>query len=432
MKNYLHPDVTEWQHDRFGMFIHWGVYSMIAKQEWCMHREKMSMKDYQFLIDNFDPDLFDPTEWAKAAKKAGMKYVIFTTKHHDGFCMWDSAYTDYKITNTPYKKDILRQVVDAFRAEGIKIGLYYSISDWTQPDFLITEGSNHAALERCSPEEIEQMNDGRDMSRYCEYMRNQVTELLTDFGEIIEFWFDVSGLICPELCESEEMLKLIRKLQPNIILNNRLKLPGSEDILTPENYLRDADCYDEEGNSVPWEGCHTLSAAWCYNKDELSYSKTAFRCLEMLITQTSLNGNTLLNIGPTSRGYICKEEQEKLDFIAHWMKYNSRAIYGCGAAPKDLPAPPNDCRYTYNKKLNRLYIHLMRWPSIAQFALHGLGGRIKYAQTLHDGAMVEIIKVPDSVTNENLNPRFPKGAACLRLMSEPEDMPIPVIECFLQ
>jgi alpha-L-fucosidase len=211
-----------------------------------------------------------------------------------------------------------------------------------------------------------------------------------------------------------------------------LNLEGSEDILTPENYLRDADCLDDNGDSIPWEGCHTLSASWCYNKDELSYSKSAFRCLEMLITQTSLNGNTLLNIGPTSRGYICREEIEKLEYIAQWMKFNSRSIYECGAAPKDFPPPPQDCRYTYNKKLNRLYIHFMRWPTIAQVALHGLGGRIKYAQTLHDGAMVDIIKTPENITNENLNPRFPEGAACLRLMSESAEAAITVIECFLE
>lgn len=432
MKDYTHPDLSQWQDERFGMFIHWGIYSMVAKNEWCMMREKMTMESYQFLIDHFDPDLFEPREWARLAKSAGMKYVIFTTKHHDGFCMWDSQYTEYKITNTPFKRDALREIVEAFRDEGLRIGLYYSISDWTHPDFLITEGSNHAAYQLHPKEEAEKLNEGRDMSRYSQYMRNQVTELLTQFGEIIEFWFDVSGKISPVLCESEAMLDLIRSLQPNIILNNRLALPGSEDILTPENYLRDSDCIDSAGQHRAWEGCHTLSASWCYNRDELSYSKSPIRCLEILITQTSLNGNTLLNIGPTSRGYVCKEEREKLELISHWMKYNARSIYGCGAAPADLPPPPKDCRYTYNNKLNRLYLHILRWPSISQLPLHGLADRIQYAQTLHDGAQVEIIRTPPAVSNENLNPRYAEGAAHLRLMSEPDDMPVPVIECFLK
>ncbi|MEX1117185.1 MAG: alpha-L-fucosidase [Terrimicrobiaceae bacterium] len=423
--------ITSWQQDRFGLFIHWGVYSMVAKNEWCMFREKMSELEYQLLIDRFAPDLFDPREWAATARKAGMKYVIFTTKHHDGFCMWDSSHTNYKITNTPYGRDVLREVVDAFRAEGIKIGLYYSISDWTHPDFLITEGSNHVACEMRSAAEIAALSEGRVMATYCRYMRDQVTELLTQFGEIIELWFDVSGEICPELCESQKMLDLVRSLQPNIILNNRLNLPGSEDILTPENYLRDADCFDKEGQSFPWEGCQTLSAAWCYNRDELSYSKSAARCLEILIAQTSLNGNTLLNIGPTSRGSICPEEQAKLDFIAQWMKFNSRSIYGCGAAPSEIPAPPQNCYYTYNKTTNRLYVHLLAWPCISHLALRGLAGKIVYAQTLHDGARVEILKEAEKVSNENLNPRFSLDAACLRLMSEPEGMPVPVIECFL-
>ncbi|MFZ4779245.1 MAG: alpha-L-fucosidase [Terrimicrobiaceae bacterium] len=417
-----------WQKDRLGMFIHWGIYSMVGINEWCRLRERISEEDYQFLIDHFDPDLFDPAEWARAAKKAGMKYVVFTTKHHDGFCMWDSKFTDYKVTNSPCRRDLLKEIVAAFRAEGIKIGLYYSINDWHHPDYLITEGSNHA-LDHLPAEEIAKLNEGSDMKRYARYMRDQVRELLTEFGEIVEFWFDVSGKICPVACESAEMLKLIRSLQPDVILNNRLSIPNSHDILTPEGYVRDSDCVDEKGNSVPWEGCHCLTAAWGYNRDEKSYFKTPFRCLEILITQTSMNGNTLMNIGPTSRGYICDREVEILEYFAHWMKHNSRSIYGCGAAPKELPQPPADCRYTYNSELNRLYVHLMRWPT-GTLVLHGLAGKVKYAQLLCDGTRMTLVQ-GENWSNENLNPRIPADAIGLRLMTAPENMPIPVIECFL-
>lgn len=426
-----HNNMKRFQHDRLGMFIHWGIYSMVAKNEWCMMREKMSIKEYQVLIDNFYPDMFDPAEWAAIARKAGMKYMVFTAKHHDGFCMWDTAYTDYKITNTAFKRDILKEVIEAFRKEGIKIGLYYSISDWTHPDFLITKGSNHPAYELHPKEEAEKLNEGREMPRYCQYMRNQLTELLTQFGEITELWFDVSGIIDPVLCESQKTLELIRSLQPDIILNNRLNIPGSQDIVTPENYLREEDCVDAQGYSIPWEGCHTLGAAWGYNRDELSYSKGPLRCLEIIITQTSMNGNTLLNIGPTSRGYICNEEMKNLEFISHWMKYNARAIYGCGAAPKEFPRAPQFCRYTYNQQLNRLYIHVFHWPTQGMLALKGLKNRVKYAQTLHDGARVEIYKSQEQASNENLNPRYPPDSEILRVMSAPENMPIPVIECIL-
>ncbi len=429
MGNYLHGDLAQFQKDRFGMFIHWGVYSMYGINEWCRLRERISEEDYQFLIDNFNPDLFNPAEWARAAKNAGMKYVVFTTKHHDGFCMWDTKFTDYKVTNSPCRRDVLKEVVAAFRAEGIRIGLYYSISDWHHPDFLITADGNHA-LDNLPPAEIAKLNEGRDMRRYAKYMRDQVRELLTEFGEIVEFWFDVSGKICPVACESEEMLKLIRSLQPHLILNNRLALPDSHDILTPEGYVRDSDCVDKDGNSVPWEGCLCLGAAWGYNRDEKSYFMTPFRFLEILITHTSMNGNTLLNVGPTSRGYICQHEMEKLEYFAHWMKYHSRSIYGCGAAPKEFPPPPRDCRYTFNKGLNRLYVHLMRWPT-GNLVLHGLAGKVKYAQLLHDGSRMQMTQ-PEKCTNENLNPRIPSDAVGLRLMTAPENMPIPVIEIFLK
>ena len=428
MDNHMHGDLSQFQKDRFGLFIHWGVYSMYGINEWCRRWERISEEDYQFLIDNFNPDLFNPSEWARAAKNAGMKYVVFTTKHHDGFCMWDTKFTDYKVTNSHCRRDLLKEIVAAFRAEGLRIGLYYSITDWHHPDFLISEGGNHA-LDNLPPAEIAKLNKGRDMRRYAKYMRDQVRELLTQFGEIVEFWFDVSGKICPGECESEKMLKLVRSLQPHVILNNRLALPESHDILTPEGYVRDSDCVDKDGNSVPWEGCHCMTAAWGYNRDEKSYFKTPFRCLEILITQTSMNGNTLMNIGPTSRGYVCDREMEILEYYAHWMKFNSRSICGCGAAPKELH-PPMDCRYTYNKKLNRLYIHLMRWPT-GTLVLHGLAEQVKYAQLLCDGTRMQIIKA-DKSDSENTNPRIPPDSVGLRLMSAPENMPIPVIEVFLK
>ena len=326
----LHDNLAQFQQDRFGMFIHWGIYSMVGINEWARLRERISEEDYQFLIDNFDADLFNPTEWARAAKKAGMKHVVFTTKHHDGFCMWDTKFTDYKVTNSPARRDVLKEIVAAFRAEGIRIGLYYSISDWHHPDYLITKDGNHA-LDHLPDEEIAKLNEGRDMRRYAQYMRDQVRELLTEFGEIVEFWFDVSGKICPIECESQEMLEMIRSLQPNVILNNRLAIPGSEDILTPEGYVRDSDCVDKDGNSIPWEGCHCMTAAWGYNRDEKSYFKTPFRCLEILITQTSMNGNTLMNIGPAVATFA----------TARW-RFSITTPIGCDTtrAPSTDAAPP--------------------------------------------------------------------------------------------
>ena len=163
-----------WTDARFGMFIHWGLYAQPARHEWVKNREKITDEDYQVYFELFDPDLYDPTEWAKAAKKAGMKYFVVTSKHHEGFCLWDSKYTDYKATNTPYGKDLLKPMVDAFRAEGLKVGFYYSLIDWHHPEFTV---------DRIHPmrahQEERQKNTERDMEKYADYIYNQVEELLT-------------------------------------------------------------------------------------------------------------------------------------------------------------------------------------------------------------------------------------------------------------
>ncbi|TCL77349.1 alpha-L-fucosidase-like protein [Curtobacterium sp. PhB128] len=166
-------------HDRFGMFIHWGLYALPARHEWVKNRERITDADYQKYFDHFDPDLFDAADWARRAREAGMKYVVLTTKHHEGFCLWDSKLTDYKSTNTPFGRDIVREFVDAVRAEGLRVGFYHSLIDWHHPDF--TVDGVHPRRDD-SPEEIEAFNQGRDMSRYREYLHGQVEELLTDYG----------------------------------------------------------------------------------------------------------------------------------------------------------------------------------------------------------------------------------------------------------
>ena len=173
---------TRWfVHDRFGMFIHWGLYSLPARHEWVRHAERIPNEAYEIYFEMFNPDLFDPKAWAKAAREAGMKYFVITTKHHEGFCLWDTKYTDYKVTNTPVGRDLLREIVDAFRGEGLKVGFYYSLLDWHHPDFTI---DRIHPLRDLPPEEIAKLNSTRDMKRYAQYMRDQVTELLTNYGKV--------------------------------------------------------------------------------------------------------------------------------------------------------------------------------------------------------------------------------------------------------
>ena len=182
------PGDTSWfVADRFGMFIHWGLYSMPARHEWIKSYEKISEEHYDKYFTYFDPDLYDAKAWAKRAKAAGMKYAILTAKHHEGFCLFDSQYTEYKSTNTPAGRDLVREYVDAFRAEGLHVGLYYSLIDWHHPDFTI----DYQHPRRDEPN-VKELNEGRDMRRYAQYMRDQVTELLTNYGKIDILWFDFS------------------------------------------------------------------------------------------------------------------------------------------------------------------------------------------------------------------------------------------------
>ncbi len=428
MGKYGSGDTKWFVHDRFGMFIHWGLYSMLARHEWVRNTEQISNEEYQVYFDLFNPDLFCPQEWARAAREAGMKYFVITTKHHEGFCLWDTKYTDYKVTNTPIGRDLLREVVDAFRAEGLRVGFYYSLLDWHHPDF--TLDCLHPMHTRVKAEEF---NRGRDMRRYAQYMRDQVTELLTQYGKIDVMWFDFSY---PERgkgheqWESEELIRLVRRLQPDIVVDNRLDLPGSGDIQTPEQFTPDAGLVDEEGKPVVWEGCQTFSGSWGYFRDEASW-KSVKMCIEMLINHVSRGGNLLMNVGPTSRGYIDDRAMARLAGFGAWMKYNSRSIYGCGPAPADMVAPP-DCRYTYNAETKRLYLHCFAWP-FRHVHLQGLCGRIRYAQLLADGSE---IKIRDEVLpeNSNLNSRTPGGALTLELpvVLPGQGTEVPVIELFLK
>ena len=429
-------DTTWFVHDRFGMFIHWGLYAMPARHEWVRHYEEITNEDYQKYFDRFDPDLYDPREWAKAAKAAGMRYAVFTAKHHEGFCMFDSRYTDYKCTNTPAGRDLVREYVEAFRAEGLRVGFYYSLIDWHHPDFTIDK--THPLRNR-PKEEIERLNASRDMRRYAAYMRDQVTELLTNYGKIDIIWFDFSypDKEHPEDItlgkghqhwESEELVKLIRKLQPDIIIDNRADV--EQDLWTPEQYQpTEWVRHKETGEYVTWEACQTFSGSWGYHRDEATW-KSPEMLIEMLIGTVACGGNLLLNVGPTARGYFDKRAENALAAIGEWMKYNGRSIYGCTMAEPDLlEMCPNGCRFTESEDGKRLYIHLFTYPF--QFLeIRGLAGRVAYAQFLHDGSEIRFC--------EKSSGHFSEAAATgddlliFTLPAVKPDVTVPVIEVFLK
>ncbi|MBR5460506.1 MAG: alpha-L-fucosidase [Clostridia bacterium] len=388
---------TEWfTHDRFGMFIHFGLYALPARHEWIMNHESITAEKYQKYFDNFNPDLFDAREWARAAKKAGMKYVILTTKHHEGFCLFDTKYTDFKITNTRFGRDLVREYVDAFRAEGIKIGFYYSLLDWHHPEYPIDVCHPHSNYEWAA-----EKDKGRDMKKYAEYMRNQVTELLTNYGKIDIIWFDFcitwgkeserykdwmqfGGNKGPDEWESEKMIELIRGLQPEIMINNRLGIP--QDVWTPEQRRPTEWRKNEDGELLVWEACHTFSGSWGYHRDEATW-KSDKMLIDLLVSTVAFGGNLIMNVGPCSRGYFDYRAVNALNTYADWMRVNSRSIYGCTMAEPEFKAPDGTV-LTQSVDEKRLYIHMQTYP-FASLEVENLAGKIDYVQFLSDGSEIK-------------------------------------------
>lgn len=424
------PGDTSWfVHDRFGMFIHFGLYAMPARHEWIKTREYIPEEKYDQYFKYFNPDMFDAKEWARQAKDAGMKYAVLTTKHHEGFCMFDSKYTDYKITNTPFGRDLVKEYAEAFRAEGLKVGFYYSLIDWHHPDFTID--SLHP---RRNDENAQSLNEGRDMKKYAEYMRNQVTELLTNYGEIDILWFDFSyegdekwpkgkG---KDDWETEELIKTARSINPDIIIDNRTEI--EQDLWTPEQYQpTDWIKHSETGELVVWEACQTFSGSWGYFRDEMSW-KSPEMLIQMLINTVSLGGNLLMNVGPTSRGYFDYRAEKALKVYAEWMKYNSRSIYGCTMAEPEFKAPKG-CVYTQSVDGKRLYVHIFEYP-FKFLLLPDVAGKIDYAQFLHDGS--EILYTENKMNHFGEYPKDLEGTVVMSLPVVKPNVTVPVMEIFLK
>lgn len=417
-----------WTHDRFGMFIHWGTYSLAGRHEWVKKRERIDDEAYQQYFDHFNPDLYNPREWAKLAKAAGMKYAVITSKHHEGFTLFDSKYTEYKVTNTPYGKDALKEWVEAFRAEGLKIGFYYSVIDWHHPEYTIDRVHPQSAK---TQEEYDELNKERDMSVYRKYLKNQVTEILTNYGKIDIIWLDYSfpGEFGKGRDDwgSIELIKLVRKLQPEIIVNDRLDLEdywGGWDFITPEQH-KVKEWPTVSGEKVPWETCQTFSGSWGYYRDEMTW-KDNKQLLGLLIESVSKGGNLLLNVGPTGRGSIDYRAENALNGMGEWMKYNGRSIYGCTQAPEEFEVPDN-CLLTYNPTTNRLYIHLLDYP-LQNFTMAGMKGKIEYAQFLHDASEIE---VTGKLKGYGKRLGLEEGEVNFVLPVNKPNVEIPVIEVFL-
>lgn len=422
---HLDRDQAWLAHDRLGMFVHWGLYALPARHEWVKSRERMSDAEYQHYFDRFDPDRYEPREWARAAKAAGMSYVVLTAKHHDGFCLWDSALTDYKITKTPYGRDAVGPYVEACRAEGLKVGLYYSLIDWHHEQFPV-DGTHPQR----DDEEFKATAVGRDIRLYREYLHGQVRELLTSYGRIDYLFFDFSyehrvdywGGKGPVDWGSERLLAMVRELQPGIVVNDRLGIPA--DFVTPEQY-QPARAMQRDGRPVVWEACQTLNGSWGYDRDNLDF-KSPEMLVRLLVDGVSKGGNLLLNVGPNGRGQIDARSADTLSGLGAWMDDHERAIRGAGPAPF---APPADARYTLRG--DRLYVHLFAWP-YKHLHLEGLADRVVYAQLMTDASEIRIEHVdPDRPAQNTQMGGQPAGTLTLQLPVQRPDTLVPVIELFL-
>ena len=374
---------NKWFNDaRFGMFIHWGIYSIPAQGEWHRYFNDIAKDDYDKYAEQFNPVDFDPEEWADIAWHAGMRYVVFTTKHHDGFCMYDSKHTDFKITNTPYGKDITAELVEAFRAKGIKIGFYHSLVDWRHPHYM-PDGEH--------PDGKQGQTDfpDRDLSIYRDYLYKQVEQLLTEYGKIDILFFDyTSKFKKTSEWEAEKLLELIYSLQPEILVNDRLSYEKTPvfygDYCTPEISLPNQQPVID-GKAVDWETCMTMNENWGYNATDKAF-KSAKTVLRSLIHCSSMNGNLLLNVGPDARGRIPEESIDILDEVGGWMAEHSETIYATTASGF---VPPVGCYYTTPDE-KTLYLHLMN-PLMGDLILPQLNNLVKRITVLEDGSEVPLV-----------------------------------------
>lgn len=380
-------DRLQWYREaRFGMSLHFGLYSIPARGEWVRSVERLTVEQYQPYFDSFRPDEGCCRAWARIAREAGAKHLVLTSKHHDGFCLFDSALTDYTSMHTPARRDLIREHVEACRAEGLKVGLYYSLVDWRHPDCPAFGDRQHPL--RHDP--ASKARDRRcDWDRYVRYLHGQVRELLTNYGTIDLMVFDFSYWdYVGEAWQATELVKMIRTLQPDIVLNDRL---GCEAVKAsrPPAYAGDYDQCEQDiprepvrnhnGDPIPWESWFTVNNSWCFDPND-RHHKSASDIIRALVNCVSKDGNLLLNMSPDARGQIDATTRGILAEAGAWLALNGESIYGAGQA--DFPKPEWG-RFT--RKGKHLYAHLLD-PVIGHVNLPGLRGRVKDGRVLATGA----------------------------------------------
>lgn len=385
-----------WHEAKFGMFIHWGLYSVIGQHEWVKEQEGIPIPQYEILAKHFKPKPNAARDWARLAKAAGQRYMVMTTKHHEGFCNFDTKLTDYNAVQQGPGRDLVREFVEAARAEGLRVGFYYSLMDWHHPD-----GA------KCKTDEAARR-------RFVDYTHGLIRELMTNYGKIDVLWYDVDWPLTPEEWESEKMNQMVFELQPEIIVNNRNGLPG--DFSTPEQHIQAS----EEGRA--WETCMTLNDSWGFNRHDNAW-KGPKTIVDNLATVAKGGGNYLLNIGPEPDGSVPPASVEILEKVGAWLAVNDKAFYGTDRG--SFSSNPNA---NFTRRGNTLYVHQRFWPGHtpaaewlqffqpeAVIAIGGLKPKVLSAKLLKTGQPV----------------KFTQDEFSLRLTGLPidaPDSPVSVIE----
>ncbi|MBD2778014.1 alpha-L-fucosidase [Iningainema tapete] len=379
---------------RFGMFIHWGHSSQQGCElSWPLVGGVFSLpfcgnipvEEYHSTAKTFNPQQYHPQEWANLAKRLGMQYAILTTKHHDGFAMFHTKQLDFSIQNAPYKKDIVREFVEAMRLEGIRIGLYFSLIDWHHPDYpAFTEADKpYQTFQHRQP-------TPEQWQRYINFMFAQVRELLTNYGNIDVIWFDGSWERSPEQWQAEKLYNIIRSLQPEILISDRL--PGFGDFTTPEQFI------PPQPPDQAWETCMTINESWGYNTADTNF-KSPRQLIHTLCEVAGKGGNLLLNISPMGDGQIQPELLERLAVVETWMRSNKQSIIGTqpGLEPWQFYGPST-------RKDNQIYLHLL-WKPYETISVRGIPiKKVQSVSVLASGTPLQYTTRCSIIESFNPNP----------------------------
>lgn len=374
-----HPAPSWFRDARYGLFITWGSYALLGMDaSWPLVWGAVSAADYEALVDRFKPTRFDPAAWAGLAAESGVRYAVFTAKHHDGFAMYDTALSDYSAPRRAAGRDFVAPYVEAFRDAGIRVGLYFSLPDWHHPDYPIgiinplpRRTRPPSAMPAGAPAGIAESPERWE--RYLAFMHGQVRELCERFGKIDLLWFDGQWEHTAEEWRAAELLAMVRELQPGIVVNDRLNAPGLGDYGTPEQFV---PVDPPEGN---WETCMTINETWAYNATDRAY-KSCAELVATLVEVVSKGGNLLLNVGPTADGDIPPEFASRLRVMGDWLRRNGESIYGAGPG-----LPRGAFTGLTTGRSDALYLHILGRPAGDAVRVLSLDRRVLDARLLATG-----------------------------------------------